>query len=146
MPLLVLFLAGCARSAPPPSDRAPHESSAPESISSAKPTSTPHADLVAVTALLTAYDPNFAWHDDSAEGQDDGVAPLATFEVRQPATFRGRPIRVLFKYDRASARPISDTTPLRSAFTLSVPRDYFDQASPVPLLDNSLVGDLALAP
>lgn len=147
--MVLAALAACDHSPRPPRVGAPHHSAkvratSPGKAATASPSRRP-AGLVAVTGVLTAYDPAFRWHLDSAAGHDDGVAPLATFKLQQPKAYRDRQVRLLFKYKQATAPPITTRTPLGTTFTFSLPGGYFDRSKPVPLIDNSLVKELAVA-
>lgn len=144
-------LAACNHDSRPPKTGAPDRDARVRATSPGKAAPAPRPsrrgdDVVSVTGFLTSYDPRFRWHLDSAAGHDDGVAPLATFQLQHPTMFRGRQVRLLFKYEQATAPLITTKTPLKTAFTFSLPRAYFDRSKPVPLIDNSLVKKLALSP
>ena len=55
---------------------------------------------------------------------------------------RGRQVRLLFKYEQATTPLISAKTPLKTRYSFSLPRGYFDRGKPVPLIDNNLVRGL----
>jgi hypothetical protein len=136
----------CNHDSRPPKAGAPHRKAKVRATSPGKAVAAPRRrrpDEVVVTGSLTAYDPAFRWHQDSAAGHDDGIAPLATFQLQHPKMFRGRQVRLLFKYKQATASLITTKTPLKTTFTFSLPRGYFDRSKPVPLIDNSLVKELA---
>lgn len=146
LPMVMAALAACNRDSRPPKVGAPHRNAKVRATSPGKAAAAPRRrrpDEVVVTGSLTAYDPAFKWHLDSAAGHDDGVAPLATFQLQHPTVFRGRQVRLLFKYKQATAPLITTKTPLKTTFTFSIPRGYFDRSKPVPLIDNSLVKELA---
>ena len=146
LPMVLVALAACGHGSRLPKAGAPHRQAKVRATSPGKAAAAPRRrrpDEVVVTGALTAYDPTFPWHDDSAAGHDDGVAPLATFELQRPQVLRGRQVRLLFKYKQATAPLINAKTPLKTRFTFSLPRGFFDRRKPVPLIDNTLVHELA---
>jgi hypothetical protein len=144
--MVVAAFAACNHDARPPQVGAPQRKAkvrTPTGKAAAAQRSRRPAGLISVTGSLMAFDAAFNWHEDSAAGHDDGVAPLATFQLQHPTALRGRQVRLLFKYKQTTAPLITTKTPLKTSFTFSLPRGYFDRSKPVPLIDNSQVKELA---
>lgn len=79
---------------------------------------------VTCRATFTAFEKDYPWFDDSSVGHDDGVAPLASFELAEPATYADRGMSILFKYtaDAATTSP-PDQADIGSQFTFQIPED-----------------------
>lgn len=71
---------------------------------------------------MTDYDKNHPWFDNGDFGHDDGVSPLASFELTEPPMYVGQLIGILFKYtaDDATISP-PDQAGIGGQFTFQIP-------------------------
>ncbi len=81
-------------------------------------------DYVACRATLNAFEKDHPWFDDSDAGHDDGVAPLASFILVEPAEYADRAVGILFKSaaDAATTSP-PDQADIGRQFTFELPED-----------------------
>lgn len=57
------------------------------------------ADYVSLRANLKTINENFAWFENDDSGHDDGIALMASFQIKEPSSNIDRIVNILFKYD-----------------------------------------------
>lgn len=73
-------------------------------------------------ATLTDYDEDHQWFDNSEFGHDDGVSPLASFELTEPPVYVGQMIGIVFKYTADDATiPPPNQKDVGGHFTFQIP-------------------------
>jgi hypothetical protein len=82
-------------------------------------------EFVGVRAILVEYLQESPWSEYSLEMVEDGVAPLATFEIILPEEFNGLRVGILFKYQNEN-----DSDSLMNLvgreFTFALPTEFLD--------------------
>jgi hypothetical protein len=88
------------------------------------PDATSSRPYVTCRARISALEESYRWFDDNSAGHDDGVAPLASLVLTEPALYRGHTIGILFKYtgDADTATP-PEQADIGSQFTFQIPKE-----------------------
>lgn len=93
---------------------------------------------VTCRAMLTDFQGNYQWFDDSSFGHDDGVAPLASFVLVSPPGKAGRAMGILFKYPpdaTTGLTPVEED--IGRQFTVQIPEEFLTGKSQI--IDNASV-------
>jgi len=85
---------------------------------------------VRCVGVLRRVEPSHPWASTWVDGaghenNDDGVAPLAVFELRQPERYAGREVGVLFKHAGPTLAAPPTAAAVGTRFAFELPGDFF---------------------